>query len=289
MTHFSSDAIGVETEENTFLLEADAGIEYARATNDPIHSHLTGEIIPPIYAVVPVWAKVFEVVSKVVPEEHFFSIVHGEQDMIFHSVMKPGMTLKNSAVGESISVKDSGTTLVVKAKSVDGDSGELIVEQYFTMFFRGVDGGESVGKPHSSGLDVEQYAKAFSQDLDPSSVVGEVTAHMDQDQTTRYASASGDFMPIHLDDDFAKSVGLPGIIIHGLCTMANASWAAIQTLCDGETSKLARMSLRFSKPLLPGDDLVTKFINQGDITLFQSTKKSDDSVVLSNAYVQVRG
>ena len=45
-------------------------------------------------------------------------------------------------------------------------------------------------------------------------------------------------MPIHLDEEFAKSVGLPGIIIHGLCTMAFTSWAAIQNLAAGDPDRL---------------------------------------------------
>lgn len=47
----------------------------------------------------------------------------------------------------------------------------------------------------------------------------------DADQTFRYAEAAGDPMPIHLDDEFAKAVGLPGIIVHGLCTIAFVSHA----------------------------------------------------------------
>lgn len=290
MTAFNADAIGQITESSEFELEAQAGIDYARATNDPIHSHLTGEIIPPIYAVVPVWEKVFEVVSNVVPEEHFFSVVHGEQDMIFHSVMKPGMNLSSTAVGESISVKDSGTTLIVKALSTDAATGELITEQYFTMFFRGVNGGTSIGEIHSDGLGKDYFEEKLASSK-ASDVIGHVTAHMDSDQTVRYAQASGDFMPIHLDNEFAKSVGLPGIIIHGLCSMAHASWAAIETLCHGDTSKLIRMALRFSKPLLPGDDLTTRFISDPqDETryLFQSVRSSDQIPILTNAFVQVR-
>ena len=45
------------------------------------------------------------------------------------------------------------------------------------------------------------------------------------DTTVRYAGASGDFNPIHLDDEFARSVGLPGRILHGLWTMAQVARA----------------------------------------------------------------
>ena len=54
----------------------------------------------------------------------------------------------------------------------------------------------------------------------------EVTVTPDRYVTYRYAGASGDFNPIHLDDEFARSVGLPGKILHGLWTMAQVARAS---------------------------------------------------------------
>jgi acyl dehydratase len=70
-------------------------------------------------------------------------------------------------------------------------------------------------------------------------------------------------MPIHLDADVARSVGLPGIIIHGLCTMAFTSWAAIEQVAGGDPHRLRRLAVRFSKPVLPGDDVTTRFWSAG--------------------------
>src|SRR5215212_1970883 len=57
--------------------------------------------------------------------------------------------------------------------------------------------------------------------------------------TYRYAGASGDFNPIHLDDEFARSVGLPGRILHGLWTMAQVARA------HGAGLELASLSVQF--------------------------------------------
>jgi acyl dehydratase len=75
-----------------------------------------------------------------------------------------------------------------------------------------------------------------------------------QEQVNAYADASGDHNPIHLDPEFARSVGLPGTIAHGLLEMgilaeAIASWA-------GGSANLLSLSCRFSKPLLPGDTII---------------------------------
>ena len=92
-----------------------------------------------------------------------------------------------------------------------------------TSFFRGVRAGRAWARkpphPRSFRCAIATRCRRRQQ--------------VDTDQTFRYAEASGDPMPIHLDDEFAKSVGLPGIIIHGLCTMAFNSWAAIEPVCPG--------------------------------------------------------
>ena len=61
-------------------------------------------------------------------------------------------------------------------------------------------------------------------------------------------------MQIHLDDEFAKSVGLPGIIIHGLCTMAFTSVAAIEHGCPDDPTRLRRLAVRFAEHRAAGAD-----------------------------------
>ena len=72
--------------------------------------------------------------------------------------------------------------------------------------------------------------------------------------TYRYAGASGDFNPIHLDEEFAKSVGLPGRILHGLWTMAQVARA--HTEAAGGAEKLKRLSVQFRGMGRPGDEIV---------------------------------
>jgi acyl dehydratase len=71
------------------------------------------------------------------------------------------------------------------------------------------------------------------------------------DQITAYAEASGDFNPIHLDDDFARSVGLPGRIAHGLLQMGIAGTVAAEEAGGG--AHLRRLRCRFAGMVVPGD------------------------------------
>jgi acyl dehydratase len=80
-----------------------------------------------------------------------------------------------------------------------------------------------------------------------------LTKHVTVEQIQRYAEASGDRNPIHLDETFARSAGLPGVIAHGMLTMAFAN----QMLTDwlGDRSLLKRLQGRFAGMVLPGDDV----------------------------------
>src|SRR3954449_6983330 len=73
------------------------------------------------------------------------------------------------------------------------------------------------------------------------------------DVTVRYAGASGDFNPIHLDDEFARSVELPGRILHGLWTMAQVARA--QTEAVGDPLALKSLSVQFRGMGVPEKDV----------------------------------
>ncbi len=72
--------------------------------------------------------------------------------------------------------------------------------------------------------------------------------------TVRYAGASGDYNPIHIDEDFAKSVGLPGKILHGLYSMAQVARAA--TEAGGGPESLRSLSVQFRGMGVPEQEIV---------------------------------
>jgi len=78
--------------------------------------------------------------------------------------------------------------------------------------------------------------------LEPGDTIGLIVTP-DPFVTVRYAGASGDFNPIHIDEQFAQQVGLPGRILHGLWTMAQVARA--NTEAAGGPEKLKRLSVQF--------------------------------------------
>ena len=81
-------------------------------------------------------------------------------------------------------------------------------------------------------------------ELNPGDAIGELRVTPDKYLPHRYAGASGDFNPIHIDPEFAKAVGLPGNILHGLYSMAQVARAATQA-GGGDPRALKRLSVQF--------------------------------------------
>jgi acyl dehydratase len=247
---FNPDGVGVWHDAEPFEVTRERIAEYAAATNDPIEAHRAGDLAPPVFAVVPVFNSMAAAALAVAPAELLPRLLHGEQDFHFRRQIRPGDVLTTRCKASGYEGKASGTRGTVYAECRDAD-GELVNEQYVTFFFRGFDAGEKVGE-----LGPEHSFDAATVSGAP---VAKLVQHVDDDQTFRYSPAAGDPMPIHLDEDFAKAAGLPGIIAHGLCTMAFTSWAALTELADADGSRLRRLAVRFSKPVLPGQDIETSF------------------------------
>ena len=91
-------------------------------------------------------------------------------------------------------------------------------------------------------------------DLSVGAQIPEVRVTPDKYLTARYAGASGDFNPIHIDEDFAKAVGLPGRILHGLWTMAQVARA--QTEAAGGPEHLKRLVVQFRGMGVPEQEVV---------------------------------
>jgi acyl dehydratase len=91
-------------------------------------------------------------------------------------------------------------------------------------------------------------------ELKPGGQIPQLSVTPDKYLTNRYAGASGDFNPIHIDEEFARAVGLPGRILHGLWTMAQVARA--QTEAAGGPEHLKRLSVQFRGMGLPEQEIV---------------------------------
>jgi acyl dehydratase len=276
---FELAALGRWTEPKRFVVEAERVAAYAAATNDPIQAHRSGELAPPVFSVVPAFQASAEAVLALAPAELLMMLVHGEQDFTFHRPVTPGMDLLTRSAPLGVRQTSAGVVVAVKSETRTVE-GELVSEQWMSTFFRGAQGQEPggvVGPTH--GL------HAALRETEPAA---EVVQQIDKDQTFRYAEPSGDHNPIHLDPDFAKAVGLPGIIVHGLCTMAFTSHAVIQ-VAGKDPRTLKRLAVRFARPVLPGQRLATRVWNAGDGAWAFETSSSGGDVVVKDGLAVFEG
>jgi acyl dehydratase len=124
-------------------------------------------------------------------------------------------------------------------------------------------------------------------------VVAERAYELSRDTLVRYAGASGDFNPIHYRDDVAQSVGLPGVLAHGMLTMGLAVQPVVDWL-DGDAGRVVDYQVRFTRPVLVDAErgaVVTVVAKVGAVddagARIDLTVSFDDATVLGKAQARV--
>ena len=126
--------------------------------------------------------------------------------------------------------------------------------------------------------------------MQPGDQLPELRVTPDKHLTVRYAGASGDFNPIHIDEEFARSVGLPGRILHGLWTMAQVARA--QTEAAGGPERLRRLSVQFRGMGVPEREVVVRStvaeVADG-VAVVNTVAEVSDGVAVVNAVAEQDG
>ena len=123
-------------------------------------------------------------------------------------------------------------------------------------------------------------------DLTVGSVVAEATFSLTRDSLVRYAGASGDFNPIHYRDDVAQSVGLSGVLAHGMLTMG----LAVQPVVDwaGDPARVVDYQVRFTRPVFVDGAVgatITVVAKVGALDVEASVARIDLTVTFNGATV----
>src|SRR5829696_2971576 len=123
---------------------------------------------------------------------------------------------------------------------------------------------------------------------EPGAALPELKVTPDRFLTVRYAGASGDFNPIHIDEAFATSVGLPGRILHGLWSMAQVARA--QTEAAGGPDKLKRLSVQFrGMGVLEQDVVVTSTVRsvEDGVAVVETEAAQGDTRIVRNGVAEI--
>jgi len=130
----------------------------------------------------------------------------------------------------------------------------------------------------------------MATELQPGDPIPELRVTPDKYLPHRYAGASGDFNPIHIDPEFARQVGLPGNILHGLWMMAQVARGNAQ-LAEGDPRALKRLSVQFRGMGFPERELVvtgTVKETEGDRVVVDTVAAQGENQVIRNAEAEIQ-
>jgi len=217
---------------------AEGADAFALATN----AHPGGAHVPPMLSVTWALPALGAVLFDPLLGVDMMRLLHGEHDVRFGAPAGAGDVITSVASIEAIELKAAGELLDVRVTSKNGQ-GVVVADTVASIFIR----GSRQRDPRS--VDVPVGPDPFL--ALPTRFRTDVVVAVDQ--ASRYAEASGDHNPIHLDDEAARQAGLPGCILHGLCTMALVFNAVADAA--GGPDNVRRLKVRFARPVLLGDSL----------------------------------
>lgn len=209
-----------------FPVTASAIRQFAEALGD----HTPRTVPPPTFAIVPVLRAVAEFVQRPEIGLDYERVVHRGQTFTHHRPIRVGDVLDTRT-----RLRDIRTIRGNVVARIDTDvdvAGDVICTGATTLVARGPDADSPAPRPSApAGL-------------------GSVTASISRADVARYAEASGDRNPIHLDPVAAAGAGLPGVIAHGMLTMGIAMRILVDLL--GDPAEVTACAAVFSSPVMVG-------------------------------------
>ncbi len=272
------DFLGKEYNTEPQLVKPNSIRQFALATNETNPQYLNQKsndaVVPP-----PLFPVVFllPILSQLVNDGDamgldIMRVVHAQHRMSWREVLCSGDEIRTSA--KIINMEQRGVNSVLDLQIHCRREETIVVEMKYRLLVRGKK-KERKEKP----ADIVQAPEKRK-------LLAKQTMVVTDDQGVRYAQASGDHNPLHTSDEIAKSVGLPGAILHGLCTMAFASQVLVNELLEGDPRRLKSMEVRFSRPVFMNQVITTEVYDVGikddrvHVVFFESRDAKDIPVLV---------
>ncbi|GAA4724697.1 MaoC/PaaZ C-terminal domain-containing protein [Phytohabitans rumicis] len=197
------------------------------------------------------------------------STLHGGEELVVHKPLPPSGTAQSRSRIADVYDKGSSAIIVIET-----------VTDYFTIrrsvFVRG-EGGFGGDRGPSSRVPP------------PDRAPDTVTLSPTWAEQALWYRLCGDRNPLHADPAFAAMAGFPAPILHGLCTYGMVCKAVVDTVLDGDPTRVAGFSARFSGVVYPGETLRTSIWRQDDRLLVNATVVERDAPALSDAVLTIHG
>ncbi|MEU0338007.1 MaoC/PaaZ C-terminal domain-containing protein [Streptomyces bobili] len=199
-------------------------------------------------------------------------VLHGGQSLTLHRPLPAEGTA--TATGRIAAVYDKGRAAVLVMRTEVTDADGPLWTNDAQIFVRGEGGW---------GGDRGPSARLAPPAGDPDKTV---ERHMREDQALLYR-LSGDWNPLHADPDFAKGAGFDRPILHGLCTYGTTLKAVVDTLLDGDVTRVRAYATRFAGVVFPGETLrIRMWRGEGTVRVAVSAAERADAPVLADTIVE---
>jgi acyl dehydratase len=232
-----------------------------------------GPKVLPSFAVIPSFPAVIRATDRA--GVSIEKVVHGHQKVTLHAPIAPEGTLSTTATIAAIYDMKRMAQVVVHTETRDA-AGTHLFDTEWGIIVLGEGGFNGEPPPGREG----------SAPSRPADVRVEEKTTPEQALLYRL---SGDLNPLHADPDFSlvreRFNGTP--ILHGLCSYGFMTRALVRTLCNGDASRLRSVSARFTKPVWPGDTLVTEAWLEGATVYVRSTTLERGEAVLSHGRASI--
>jgi acyl dehydratase len=249
------DAIRGKRESRELQVDGARLAAYAAATGDTRPSRLSGEVASPAFAFVPLTGLLFDVAAEVAGTLSPTGLVHTHQRFTAREPIVAGDRLRVDAHVADLRDSRFGGVVTIVADTSREDGTEL-GRQVVTALVVGSSTVNPLEDPAYAPSDLAAGAGGAAGRPDG----GTLAIAVDRDHPERYADASGDRNPIHLDAAFARAQGFPGPIVHGMCTLALACHA-LEAL-RGDAAEPAGLAVEFTRPVVPGDRLTVRWADE---------------------------
>jgi acyl dehydratase len=213
------------------------------------------------------------------PQAHFADVdftklLHAEQSLTLHRPLPVSGTASLTTTVTDIFDKDSAALVVSSVEAVDPADGSPLFTTRSSVFVRGEGGFGGERGPKSDFAVPDRAADA------------ELHFPTRVDQALLYR-LTGDRNRLHSDPKFAAAAGFERPILHGLATYGITVRLLLNEFCGADAGRLASVDGRFTKPVMPGDELVVSAWRDGDTVLFRTANDAGD-VVLDRGSLTLR-
>jgi acyl dehydratase len=214
---------------------------FAEATCDNNPLYYEGKCVPPFAFVASTWPALVLAFGEIGGSQaEMGAVFHYAHDVHLARPIAPREPLEVAASLVAARAGSFGRLVTFRIEATN-EASDLVVDQYASLFVRGAH------NPERRGANPPEHRR-HSVDDQP---VAKLRVPIAADQAGRFAIASGDRAPIHVDDDAARSAGLGGVILHGMCAMAISLGAMVDALAGGDMRRVRRFATRFAKPVYP--------------------------------------